>query len=163
MDKNQDLVKQIDAQGLEIGTHSNTHADFTKLSASQMNLELSTSAKKIEEIISKKVKYFRAPFGAYNNSVLQVAENLNLQTIQWDVDSLDWKGISAQKIVQNVITKVQSGSIVLCHNNADNIVEALPNIICVLKSRGFEFVRVGDLVLKNNFAINHAGKQTKLG
>ena len=105
VDKNEDLVKKIDAQNLQIGTHSNTHPDFTKLSPAQMGLELSTSVQKIEKLISKKVTLFRAPFGAYNNAVLQSAENANLQTIQWDVDSLDWKGISSQKIVENVITK----------------------------------------------------------
>lgn len=159
VDKNEELVKRIDEQGLEIGTHSNTHPDFVKLSAEQMELELSTSKKKITNVTGKEVKLFRAPFGSYNNQVLSVAEKQNLKTIQWDVDSLDWKGISAEKIAANVLKKVQSGSIILCHNNADHIVDALPTIITTLKSRGYKFVTISELLLDGNTRIDHTGRQ----
>lgn len=159
VDKNEELVKKIDEQGLEIGTHSNTHPDFVKLSAEQMELELSTSKKKITNVTGKEVTLFRAPFGSYNNQVLSVAEKQNLKTIQWDVDSLDWKGISAEKIAANVLKKVQSGSIILCHNNADHIVDALPSIITTLKSRGYKFVTISELLLDGNTRIDHTGRQ----
>lgn len=159
VDKNEELVKRIDEQGLEIGTHSNTHPDFVKLSAEQMELELSTSKKKITKVTGKEVKLFRAPFGSYNNQVLSVAEKQNLKTIQWDVDSLDWKGISAEKIAANVLKKVQSGSIILCHNNADHIVDSLPTIITTLKSRGYKFVTISELLLDGNTRIDHTGRQ----
>lgn len=159
VDKNEDLVKKIDEQGLEIGTHSNTHPDFVKLSREQMELELATSKKKITNVTGKEVTLFRAPFGSYNNNVLSAAERQGLRTIQWDVDSLDWKGISAEKIAANVLKKVQSGSIILCHNNADHIVEALPTIITTLKSRGYKFVTIGELLLDGNTKIDHTGRQ----
>lgn len=159
VDKNEELVKKIDDQQIEIGTHSNTHPDLTKLSKTQMELELSTSSKKIEDITNKKVTVFRAPYGAYNNNLISVAENLNLQTIQWDVDSLDWKGISAKTICGNILKKVKNGSIILCHNNSDHIVEALPSIILGLKSRGYNFVSVSSLIHKNNYIIDSTGKQ----
>lgn len=159
VDKNEDLVKKIDEQGLEIGTHSNTHPDFVKLSGEQMELELATSKKKITNVTGKEITLFRAPFGSYNNNVLSAAEDLGLRTIQWDVDSLDWKGISAEKIVANVLKKVQSGSIILCHNNAEHIVEALPTIIATLKSRGYKFVTIGELLLDGNTKIDHTGRQ----
>ena len=161
VDKNQDLVKSIHAQGLEIGTHSNTHPDFTKLSTQQMSLELTTSVNKIESLTGQKVKLFRAPYGAYNNDVIRVAESQNLQTIQWDVDSLDWKGIDKNKIASNILTKVSSGSIILCHNNADHIVEALPAVISSLKARGYKFVRISDLLLKGDYNIDVTGRQVK--
>ena len=162
VDKNEDLVRLIDEQGLEIGTHSNTHPDMTKLSTSEIDLELNTSINKITAITGKSVKVFRPPYGAYNNALITTATSLGLTTIQWNVDSLDWKGISAEKICSNVIKKVDSGSIILCHNNADNILPALPTIITTLKSRGYTFVRVSELLLKDNCEINHAGKQVKL-
>ena len=162
VDKNQDLVRSIYSQGLEIGTHSNTHPDFTKLSTKQMSLELTTSVNKIEGITGQKVKLFRAPYGAYNNDVITMAEEQNLQTIQWDVDSLDWKGIDKNKIASNIITKVSSGSVILCHNNADHIVEALPIVITSLKARGYKFVKISDLLIKGDYKIDVTGRQIKI-
>lgn len=161
VDKNSDMTMKIDADGIEIGTHSNTHPDMTKLTESKIRQELETSMMKITSLTGKPVKVFRPPYGAYNNTLINVATSLGLSTIQWDVDSLDWKGISAGQISKNVLSKVGSGSIILCHNNADHIVEALPTIISTLKSNGYTFVKMSDLILKDNFTINHAGKQIK--
>ena len=161
VDKYPEMVKKIDEQGIEIGTHSNLHPDLSKMSTTQIELELSTSAKKIEEITNKKVTLFRAPFGAYNNAVINTAEKLGLNTIQWDVDSLDWKGISAGNISNNILKKVKNGSIILCHNNSDHIVEALPGIILSLKARGYNFVSIGNLIYKEDFRIDSTGKQIK--
>lgn len=159
VDKNEELVKKIDECGFEIGTHTNTHPDLTKLNANQIDLELSISKEKIENIIKKKVNVFRAPFGAYNNIVIDVANKNNLKTIQWDVDSLDWKGINANAIVNNVLKKVKPGSIILCHNNADNIVKALPTLILNLKDRGYKFKKISNLILTKNYKIDGFGKQ----
>ena len=162
VDKNEDLVRQIDSAGLEIGTHSNTHPDFTKLSKKQMQLELTSSCSKIESITGKKVSLFRAPYGAYNNDVLSVAEGLNLTTIQWDVDSLDWKGIPSTQIASNIVKNVSSGSIILCHNNADHIVEALPSVLSSLKSRGYKFVTISNLLLSGKTKIDVTGRQVRV-
>ena len=161
VDKNEDLVKKIDEQGIEIGTHSNTHPDLTKLDKTQVELELSVSSKKIENITGKKVNIFKAPYGAYNNMLIETAEEMGIKTIQWDVDTLDWRGISASQINSNVFKKVKSGSIILCHNNSDHIVEALPSLILGLKSRGYSFVGVNSLIYHADFSIDSTGKQIK--
>ena len=162
VDKNEDLTKKISENGFEIGTHSNTHKDFTKLSGAQIELELSESKRKIESITGKDVKLFRAPYGAYNNTLIEKCEALNLKTIQWDVDSLDWKGISSGEIANNILKKVKSGSIILCHNNADHIVDDLKSVLPLLKARGFEFVTVSELLLKGEYKIDNTGKMVKI-
>ncbi len=159
VDKNEELTKTIADYGHEIGTHSNTHKDFAKLSTDQITLELTTSKSKIERASGKEVTLFRAPYGSYNNTVLEVAESLGLKTIQWDVDSLDWKGISSKTIFENIVKKVKSGSIILCHNNADFIVDALPSILTTLKSRGYKFVTISNLLLTGNTTIDNSGRQ----
>lgn len=161
VDKNEELVKKIDEQGIEIGTHSNTHPDLTKLDRTQIELELSVSVKKIENITNKKVNIFRAPYGAYNNTLLEMTESMDIKTIQWDVDTLDWKGISASQINSNVFKRVKSGSIILCHNNSEHIVDALPSLILGLKSRGYSFVNVSSLIYQSDFSIDSTGKQIK--
>ena len=159
VDKYGDMVKYIDDNGFEIGTHSNTHPDMVKLSASEQNLELKKSVELIEKITNKKVELFRAPFGSYNNSLLDIAENNNLITIQWDVDSLDWKGLSAEAITTRIINGVKNGSIILCHNNSDHIVDALPMILDRLNKKGYTVGSVGELIYKNNYTIDRTGLQ----
>ncbi len=159
VDKYPELTKKIAEQGFEIGTHSNTHPDLTKKSSNEIKLELDTSVSKIINITKKPVKLFRAPFGAYDNKVLDMAESLNLTTIQWDVDSLDWQGISADQISKNILTKVKNGSIILCHNNSDHIVEALPSVLNCLKDRGYQVTSVSNLIYKDNYIINSQGTQ----
>lgn len=157
-----DLVKKIAENGFEIGNHSNTHPDFTKLSREQMKLELETCINLIKKITDADIKLFRSPYGAYNNASIEVAQSLGMLTIQWDVDSLDWKGISAKEICSRVLSKVKNGSIILFHNNSDYILEALPIVLDRLILKGYKIVNIGSLVSFENYEINRAGVQKKL-
>lgn len=161
IEANEKLVKRIDEAGFDIGTHSSTHPKMSTLSETQMNTELEGSMKLITKITGKPVKFFRAPFGDYNDTLLKVAGNLGLKTIQWDVDSLDWKGLSAQQIFERVKASVKSGSIILCHNNSDHILEALPLIISYLKSEGYTPVTMSELVYSDNYVVDNNGLQKK--
>ena len=89
VDDYSEIVKKIDENGYEIGTHSNTHPDMVKLDKSTMKSELEVSISKIKAITGKDVTLFRAPFGSYNNTLLETCSELGLKTIQWDVDTLD--------------------------------------------------------------------------
>lgn len=159
VDKYPEMTKKIDQSGFEIGTHSNTHPDMTTLSKENMEKELDLSIGHIENTIGKKVNVFRPPYGAYNNTLLEVCTEKNLYAIQWDVDSLDWKGLSAENITQRIVGRVKNGSIILCHNNSDHIVEALPMILARLKQMGYTVCSVGDLIYKQNYTIDRTGMQ----
>lgn len=161
-EKYQDKIKEIDSAGLDIGTHSNTHPKMSTLSPAQQESELSLSSSLISKVTGKKVRFFRPPYGDYNDQLLQSASNLNLQTIQWDVDSLDWKGLSAEQILSRVKSGVKNGSIILFHNNSDHILEALPLVIEFLKSNGFEMVNLSNLVYENNYKIDNNGVQKQI-
>ncbi len=161
VDKYSDIVKKIDENGFEIGTHSNTHPDMCKLDKDGMKFELETSIKKIKDITNKEVTLFRAPYGSYNNDLISVANSLNLKTIQWDVDSLDWKGLSAEQISLRIINGAKNGSIILCHNNSDHILDALPIVLDRLQKKGFKVTNIGDLIYQNDYSINSQGIQIK--
>lgn len=158
VDKYPEMVREIHERGFEIGTHSNTHPQMSKLSQSDVAAQLSVSSKKIYDITGTEVKLFRPPFGDYNNTLVSTAAEQGLLTIQWSVDSLDWKGLSAKEIATRV-QKAQSGDIILCHNNSDHIVEALPLVFEALALKGLSVVPVGELVYYDNYTINAAGKQ----
>ena len=145
-----EMVKAIDEAGFEIGTHSNTHPDMVKLDKS-----------KIKEVTGKDVSLFRAPYGSYNNDLLDTAESLNLKTIQWDVDSLDWKGLSASEIANRITSRVKNGSIILMHNNSDNILDGLRLTLNKLKVQGYKVTGISELVYADNYTIDRNGVQHK--
>ncbi len=157
-----EVSKKIAENGFEIGTHSNTHPDMVKLSREQKKLELTTSIDIIQKTTGVSPSLFRAPFGSYNNELIDVAESLNLKTIQWDVDSLDWKGISANEIHSRIMSRVKNGSIILCHNNSKNILNALPLILSSLQAKGYSICSVGELIYQDSYVIDRAGVQKKI-
>ena len=161
VDANPDKVKEIYEAGFEIGTHSETHPQMSKLTENQIESELTSSSNKISAITGQKVRFFRPPYGDYNNLLLETAKRLGLITIQWSVDTLDWKGLSASQILTRVYSSVQNGSIILCHNNSDHITDALPELISSLKEKGYSFVKMGDLVYTENYTIDNNGVQHK--
>lgn len=155
-----EIAKKIAENGFEIGTHSNTHPNMAKISAEKQKLELETSLNIIKKNTGVDAKLFRPPFGAYNDSLISTAESLGLTTIQWDVDSLDWKGLSAMEITNRVLNGVRNGSIILCHNNSDHILYALPIMLDRLQKKGYTVSCVGDLILKGDYVIDNNGMQT---
>lgn len=160
VDKYPESVKALSDAGHQVQNHSNTHPHMPQLSKAQMCDELESCNSKIEKITGVRPTLHRPPYGDYDNMLIEAAESLNMHTIQWSVDSLDWKdSATADSICKRVTGKVTNGSIVLFHNDADHTPEALPAILKCLKNEGYEFVFISDLILKDNYTIDHTGKQ----
>ncbi len=163
VDKYPESVKQLSDAGHQIMNHSNTHPYMTKIDATQKIDELNSCNKKIYEITGVSPTLFRPPYGDYDNATIDAVESLGMHTIQWDVDSLDWKdNATADSIYQRVTSKVENGSIVLFHNDAEHTPEALGNILKTLKDDGYEFVFIDELIYKDGYEIDNNGKQCKI-
>ncbi len=154
-----DYLKKISDMGHEIGTHSATHPYMSKLDKNAVVKELTTSKEAIERVTGKKVEVFRPPYGDYDDKLIDTAKELGLYTIQWDVDSLDWKNLSASEIKDRVLSRVKNGSIVLFHNQGLHTAEALPQIIKALKAEGYEFLPIGELIYRDNYIMLPDGSQ----
>lgn len=158
-EKYPEYVAAIDSAGCEIGTHSKTHSHMSSLSATEIRAELSSSSAAITAVTGRQVELFRAPFGDYDDELISTAEEEGYYTIQWDVDSLDWKDGTATQIAMRVINKVRSGSIILMHNNGEHTAEAVPMILATLINRGYTFVPVGELIYRGNYYTDVTGRQ----
>lgn len=132
---------------------------MTQISEEKMKEEIESCDKKIEAITGKKVNLFRPPYGDYNSKVIDVMDKLNHYTVQWSVDSLDWKDKTAEQIHNRVVENIHPGAIVLFHNAAKNTPAALPGIIKALQDDGYKIVPVSELIYKDNYSIDHTGKQ----
>ncbi|MDY4443268.1 MAG: polysaccharide deacetylase family protein [Butyricicoccus sp.] len=159
VDKYPESVKALSDAGHEVMNHSSTHPHMTELSADQMIAEVQDCNKKIEAVTGVCPTLFRPPYGDYNDTVVSTMRSIGMYTIQWDVDSLDWKDPPACDIVSRVVNNAQNGSIILFHNAATNTPEALPDVIKGLKEKGFTFQPVSKLIYKDNFTMDHTGKQ----
>ncbi len=163
VDKYPEEVKRLSDAGHDVMNHSATHPYMTKLNKEKMIEELNTCNEKIAAITGKTPTLFRPPYGDYNNSVISTVESIGMKTIQWDVDSLDWKdSATPDNIVTRVTSKVKNGSIVLFHNDADHTPEALPIILKKLLDDGYTFVKIADLIYYDNYEILHDGTQRKI-
>jgi len=129
VDEFPDAVKALADAGHEIMNHSNSHPHMTQISKEKMKQEVEKCNEKISAITGKTPHLFRAPYGDYNNDVVQAVRECGSYTIQWSVDSLDWKDLSASEITKRVMSKLHPGAIVLFHNAALHTPEALPDIL----------------------------------
>lgn len=156
-------VKAIYAAGHDLGNHSATHPDMTTLSDSQKTEELLSVHNKVKELTGYEMFLFRPPYGAYDNQVITNAKENKYFTIQWDVDSLDWKDYGADAIVDTVCNHkhLGCGSIILCHNGAKYTAQALDTMITNLKAQGYVFVPISELIYREDYHMDHEGRQIK--
>ena len=165
IEKYPDDVKAIAAAGHDLGNHSENHKQMSQLSAEQCKEELLKPHEKVKALTGKEMILFRPPYGDYNDNLIRVCREINYYPIQWDVDSLDWKDYDADTIVRRVTEHkhLGNGSIILCHNGAKHTAEALDTMIKTLKEKGYEFVPISELILKDNYEIDTEGRQHKAG
>ncbi|TWT04972.1 LysM peptidoglycan-binding domain-containing protein [Planomicrobium sp. CPCC 101079] len=149
-EKHPQAIKNIVAKGHQLGNHSFSHPDFTKLSAAKIKAELDKTEATIKKITGKSTKpLFRAPFGTTNAAVLAAVGNAGYtHTIHWNIDTVDWKGVSAASITNKVVNNVVPGTIVLMHTGAgaSGTPGALPGMISKLKAKGYSFVTVSEIL-----------------
>ena len=154
-----DYLKKVSDAGHEVGTHSVTHSYMSRQSEAEIRAELESSSQAITAVTGKPVTLFRPPYGDYDDLLIDTCRDMGIMPVQWDVDSLDWKDLSAADIAERIISRVKSGSIILCHNNGLHTAEALPIVIDALHAKGFTFVPIGELIYYENYTIDVTGRQ----
>ncbi len=161
VDKYPEEIKRISADGHDIGNHGNTHAHSSQLTKEKNKEEILAVNEKIKNLLGKDVTLFRPPFGEYNDTVIDAADELGIYTIQWDVDSHDWMNKGVDYEINQVLNHkhLGNGSIILFHNDARDTPKALPVILKGLKEKGYEIVLISDLIHKDNFYMDHEGRQ----
>ena len=158
-----DDVKAILAAGHDLGNHSENHKNMSQLSDAEKKEELMKVHEKVRTLTGYEMFLFRPPYGDYDNAVVNVAKENGYYTIQWDVDSLDWKDYGVDSIIKTVTQHkhLGNGSIILCHNGAKYTAKALDMLIATLKNEGYTFVPVSELIYKDNYHMDHEGRQIK--
>jgi peptidoglycan-N-acetylglucosamine deacetylase len=154
VEKYPDMVKTISDEGHEIGNHTYSHPHLNTLSEDEIKNELNKVGNMIYELTETQPYLFRPPFGEYSNKVIKAVEKCGYKTIQWSIDSLDWKEMGREPMVKRVTGALQPGAIVLFHNNGKYTAEALPEIIAYAQEQGYSIVPISELLYKENYYID---------
>jgi len=161
VDKYPEAVKKIYEEGHEIGNHSNTHPHVTKLTYEQNVEEIEKCSQKIEQLTGQKTTLYRAPYGEYNEDVITACLKNGYYAIQWNKDTLDYNALTGEQMWKRIGSNLQNGDIILSHNGTAHTADSLDMLIKNIKEKGFEIVKVSDLIYKDNYEINSNGTQQK--
>lgn len=148
-------------QDMKYGTHSNTHPHVNNLTYEQNIEELEKSNSKIEKIIGKRTNLYRTPYGEYNNNVIQAAKDKGYFVIQWNLDTLDYTGLTGDEMWKRLNEKINSGDIILMHNGTKYTADSLNMIIKNIKEKGYNIKTISELIYFENYYINNNGTQIK--
>lgn len=152
-------VKKFYEAGHSVQNHSNNHPHVKGMNINDLIEDTRECNRKIKMITGEEPTLYRAPYGEYDNTVMTTVEGMGLKVIQWSVDSIDWEDPDAYTIYDRILSKTESGSILLFHNDLENTTEALPQILTELLQKGYEFVAVEDMIYMEDYYIDNAGKQ----
>jgi peptidoglycan-N-acetylglucosamine deacetylase len=146
-----DLVSREVHDRFTLGIHTWDHPDMTKLSPQQGEWELAATAQAIHNALGADycLRYWRPPFGAYNDAVVSLARSLGLSTVTWDIDPRDWSQPGVNTIVNRILSAVHSGAIILLHDGENSrwqTAQALPLILKGLRRRGYVPVTLSQLL-----------------
>lgn len=146
IDERQDTIKRIVEEGHEIGGHSWSHRQLTNLSNKDLTDQIMNTRAKVYEVTGVDSTIIRPPYGAYNDDVKSVCQNLGIVIVNWSVDTLDWKHKDADKVYDSIMTDIKDGDIILCHDLYESTVDAMERVIPDLLANGYQLVTVSELL-----------------
>ena len=156
-----DAVKKLYERGHELANHAESHKNMSTLSKEECIKEIKSVHNKVYELLGIEMNLFRPPSGDYDDEVVLTATSLGYYTIQWNIDSLDWKNYGVKDMIERVVNskKLCNGSIILLHNGTKYTKDALQGIIDGLKNKGYGFKTISELIYKDNYSIDNNGMQ----
>ncbi len=140
-----DQILQIARDGHDIGNHSYDHPYLNKLKREEIEEQLNNTNLAVKKVTGMDIKIYRPPYASYDERVLSIGNDLNMQLILWTINPEDWRSPGAEKIIKRIVGNAQDGSIVLLHDKKQTA-DALPKLILSLKEKGFEFVTISELL-----------------
>jgi peptidoglycan/xylan/chitin deacetylase (PgdA/CDA1 family) len=155
-----EFIRRMARENHVIGNHSYSHAHLLKLGMQDYVWQITATQQIIKQLIGYEPKLLRPPYGDINEEQLLWAADNQFLVVNWNVDSLDWKSLRSEEVMNNVLTDVRPGSIILQHagggesEDLSGTIEALPKIIAYLRKQGYQFVTVPELLQVPMYKMN---------
>ncbi len=141
-----ELTKKIDESGNCIANMSNTYTDMSELNYDEAVKSIDEGGNKLKKLLNKKINLFRCPYGKYNENIINAAKDKGYTVIGFDIDTLDYQGLEANVIWNNIKNRITNGSIISMNSNSENILEEVELVIKSLKEREYNIVTVEELL-----------------
>ncbi len=143
--QNPELAKVIVSAGHEVGNHSYSHPDMSKLSAARTREQIIKTNEIIEAATGQKCVWFAPPSGSYRDETVKIADELNMKTVMWTVDTVDWRKPSPDVLINRVISKIDKGSMVLMHPT-ESTAKSLDRLITLIEKKNLQIGTVSELM-----------------
>ena len=135
-------LKQAVAEHNEIGNHTWSHHDLTRMTDQQIREDIDRTNNLIRETVGFQPKLMRPPMGRYNQRVMDV---VHMPLALWSVDPRDWRDRDSQTIYLRTISAASPGKIILLHDMHPTTVQASTWIIDELQRQGYVLVTMSEL------------------
>ncbi|WP_165975671.1 polysaccharide deacetylase family protein [Actinomadura rubrisoli] len=140
------LLRQAATAGHEIGNHTQSHRDLTRLPTMQINSDVQRTQDVLRGALGWCPTLLRPPYGATNSTVAGVAKSLDLVQVLWNVDSQDWREREAKAVADRVVRQARPGAVILLHDGHKPTADAMPDVLKRLAGQGYTFVTVTELM-----------------
>ena len=161
IEKYEQAARKIHEAGHELANHSYNHPHVNNLGMDKNKEQIRKCSDLIKNITGNPSTLYRGPYGEYNNTVVQAARELKHICIQWSIDTLDYNALTGEQMWERIEPKLENGSIILMHNGTENTANSLDMIITNIKNKGYNLVKVSELIYKDNYSIDNNGVQYK--
>ncbi len=145
--------------GHEIASHSMNHVRYPELTSAEIIDDAESAANLIFDKTGYDTRLLRLPYGAFDTNTILSLESEGFVPVKWSLDSKDWKGYDAEKIVTGVMGEVKEGDIIMFQNNMEQTPAAVRDLVLSLREKGYKIVPLGDLLLSGDYIINADGTQ----
>jgi len=162
VDKNKEWLKEyLGNELISFGINGNVLTDNTELSSKEIAQEIDAGKTILQKAINKNVEYYRAPFGKYNDNLIQEAQKAGLFPLGGDINTLDYANNTSNDLARTLISKVKNGSIININSMDTNVINIIPIGVVGLQSLGYKFGNINDLIIRDNYTITSDGRQIK--
>jgi peptidoglycan/xylan/chitin deacetylase (PgdA/CDA1 family) len=144
-----EIIRRAAKEGHEIANHVWNHPVLTKLTWSDVDIQLAMTGEAISNVTDGKVKtkVMRPPYGNTNRKLINhIVKDVNYPIIMWSLDTNDWRRPGKDEIVKRIMAKVEDGTVILCHDIHPGTIDAIPIAIEELKKKGFQLKTVSELI-----------------
>jgi len=142
MKYNQDIVREVLNNGMEIGSHTYAHKSLTSLNDDEVLEEVNSTNIIYNEITGENIKLLRPPYGSINERVKDLVVN---PIINWNIDTNDWLYRDSDVTAVHIIKNAKDGDIILMHDIYPETLEAVKKVLPILREMGFKVTTVSEL------------------
>jgi peptidoglycan/xylan/chitin deacetylase (PgdA/CDA1 family) len=136
---NEAIVKQIVNDGHQVGNHSFSHHNWIDVWPTKKVIKDFAQCQELVNQFQPTSKLFRPPYGVTNPNIADALQQLDLQSVGWNIRSYDTSIKDVEKIKQRVISQLKPGAIILLHDRLDVMPELLEILIPAVKQKGYRF------------------------